>query len=95
MTLPEITPQTTNLFKSRVRPTNRSPSINSQSTTAMPASPLKNSAMGPFVAKVRKPVVGDPPFIQDFSANVVKPNPNVLSTNAQRNINAITKRKPK
>lgn len=81
---PATQPHFTYLFSINVAPTKSSPPINSQSTTATPERLLKNSAKGPFTVLVRNPEVGDPPFIQDFSAVVENPRPKVLSKNAQR-----------
>ncbi|KKR60817.1 MAG: hypothetical protein UU01_C0033G0005 [Parcubacteria group bacterium GW2011_GWA2_40_37] len=85
-----IHPHFTNLLDIRVKPTNKSININIQSMIATPAKLWKTSASGPLTAFARKPVVGEPPLIQAFSATVAKPNPKVLSKNAQRKIKPIT-----
>ena len=92
ITPPARHPHFTYLLNASVRPTKRSPNINSQSTTATPAKLWKISAKGPFTPKERKPVVGDPPCIHALSGAVANPSPNVLSKNAQRKTKLIEKR---
>ncbi len=87
--LPTILPQRTYLLSKSVMPTKRSPAINSQSTIATPAILWNNPASGPSTPCDKNPAVGDAPSIQAFPALVANPSPNVLSINAQRNINPI------
>ena len=65
------------------------PIIKIQSIKGLPAKPLKNSSKGPFVAKLRKPVVGDDPSIQPFPDSVAYPKPNNLSRNGHKKIQPV------
>src|SRR3989344_5015884 len=86
-------PHFTNLFRISVRPENRSPSINNQSTKTTPARPLKIEANGPRTAPDRKPEVGEPPAIHALPASVPIPKPKVLSKNAHKKTKPRTQRR--
>src|SRR3990167_10711551 len=90
---PTYAPNLTKIPKVRDTPTKRSPNIKSQSTSPDPASELKKLAKGPCTPNWRNPVVGEPPTSHAFSGAVAKPNPQTLSTKAQRKIRPIESRR--
>ena len=67
-------------------PRPRRPSIKSQSTSTLPASPLNVAANGlsGFTPNFRKPAVGDTPLTHDSPYFVANPRPIVLSRNAHK-----------
>src|SRR3989344_8311352 len=90
---PVYAPSFTKIPRVKLTPTNKSPSIKSQSTSPDPASELKKLVKGPCTSNWRNPVVGEPPASHAFSGAVAKPNPQTLSTKAQRKIKPIESRR--
>src|SRR4029450_10502897 len=68
------------------------PSMKVQSAQAAPAQAWKVDSKGPTATLLRKPLVGEPPWIQALAAGVAYPSPKVLSRNAHRNSKPTTTR---
>ena len=68
--------------------------MKSQSVTGLPAIEWKKLCSGPTSTLERKPLVGDPPWIQARALGVEKPRPKVLSRKAQRKMNPVAMRRP-